>query len=123
MYVQLYTLKQQVNDLCHRRLIMYVYSNYHLLTYGLYLLAGPAIAAGEQRYEAPGLHDRPIENSTHKLYQFCNFKHFLKAENSEDSVASSRGQFVCRVLYKSVKPAQYYDETGHPGLFLARKIS
>ena len=24
-------------------------------------------------------------------YQFCNFKHFLKAENSEDSF----GQFVC----------------------------
>ena len=22
-------------------------------------------------------------------YQFCNFKHFLKAENSEDSLASS----------------------------------
>ena len=30
-------------------------------------------------------------------YQFCNFKHFLKAENSEDSLVSSY-----RVLYWSV---------------------
>ena len=27
------------------------------------------------------------------LYQFCNFKHFLKAENSEDSLASSCVEF------------------------------
>ena len=26
-------------------------------------------------------------------YQFCNFKHFLKAENSEDSLASSYEEF------------------------------
>ena len=26
-------------------------------------------------------------------YQFCNFKHFLKAENSEDSLASSCEEF------------------------------
>ena len=26
-------------------------------------------------------------------YQFCNFKHFLKAENSEDSLASSCVEF------------------------------
>ena len=26
-------------------------------------------------------------------YQFCNFKHFLKAENSEDSLASSCEDF------------------------------
>ena len=26
-------------------------------------------------------------------YQFCNFKHFLKAENSENSLASSRVEF------------------------------
>ena len=26
-------------------------------------------------------------------YQFCNFKHFLKAENSEDSPASSCVEF------------------------------
>ena len=26
-------------------------------------------------------------------YQFCNFKHFLKAENSEDSLASSGEEF------------------------------
>ena len=26
-------------------------------------------------------------------YQFCNFEHFLKAENSEDSLASSCEEF------------------------------
>ena len=31
-------------------------------------------------------------------YQFCNFKHFLKAENSEDSLASScAAQVIDRV--------------------------
>ena len=29
-------------------------------------------------------------------YQFCNFKHFLKAENSEDSLASSCEEFSIR---------------------------
>ena len=29
-------------------------------------------------------------------YQFCNFKHFLKAENSEEDLASS---CVSRILY------------------------
>ena len=29
-------------------------------------------------------------------YQFCNFKHFLKAENSEDSLASSCEEFCIR---------------------------
>ena len=33
-------------------------------------------------------------------YQFCNFKHFVKAENSEDKTVQF-GQFVCRVLYWS----------------------
>ena len=34
-------------------------------------------------------------NRQHKTlcYQFCNFKHFLKAENSEDSLASSCEEF------------------------------
>ena len=38
-------------------------------------------------------------------YQFCNFKHFLKAENSEDSLASS-----CEELCISFPVTQY--ETG-----------
>ena len=33
-------------------------------------------------------------------YQFCNFKHFLKAENSEDSLASSCVEFS--IAYWSV---------------------
>ena len=37
--------------------------------------------------------------------QFCNFKHFLKAENSEDSLTSSREEFCI-----SFRVAQY--ETG-----------
>ena len=31
-------------------------------------------------------------------YQFCNFKHFLKAENSEDRLASSCEEFCITVL-------------------------
>ena len=32
-------------------------------------------------------------------YQFCNFKHFLKAENSKDSLASSCAVLlVCHVI-------------------------
>ena len=38
-------------------------------------------------------------------YQFCNFKHFLKAENSEDSLASS-----CEEFCISFRVTQY--ETG-----------
>ena len=38
-------------------------------------------------------------------YQFCNFKHFLKAENSEDRLASS-----CEELWIGFHVTQY--ETG-----------
>ena len=38
-------------------------------------------------------------------YQFCNFKHFLKAENSKDSLASS-----CEEVCISFPVTQY--ETG-----------
>ena len=40
-------------------------------------------------------------------YQFCNFKHFLKAENSEDSLASS-----CEEFCISFPVTQYESETG-----------
>ena len=32
-------------------------------------------------------------------YQLCNFKHFLKAENSEDSLASSCEEFCMGFRY------------------------
>ena len=35
-------------------------------------------------------------------YQFCNLKHFLKAENSEDSLASS-----CEEFYIGFHVTQY----------------
>ena len=41
-------------------------------------------------------------------YQFCNFKHFLKAENSEDSFASSCVEFSNGLSCNSV----YEYETG-----------
>ena len=42
--------------------------------------------------------------SQHKTlwHQFCNFKHFLKAENSEDSLASS-----CEEIWIGFHVTQY----------------
>ena len=40
-------------------------------------------------------------------YQFCNLKHFLKAENSEDRLASS-----CEEFCISFHVTQYMYETG-----------
>ena len=46
-------------------------------------------------------------NRQHKTlwYQFCNFKHFLKAENSEDSLAN-----LCEEFGIGIRVTQY--ETG-----------
>ena len=43
-------------------------------------------------------------------YQFCNFKHFLKAENSEDSSASScvGSLLVCHVTQYETGTLGYY---------------
>ena len=41
-------------------------------------------------------------------YQFCNFKHFLKAENSENSLASSCEEFC--IITCTFRVTQY--ETG-----------
>ena len=41
-------------------------------------------------------------------YQFCNFKHFLKAENSEDSLASSCVEFSIGL---SCNPVCYETDT------------
>ena len=49
-------------------------------------------------------------------YQFCNFKHFLKAENSEDSLVSS-----CEEFCISFRVTQYETglllELGHGPIF------
>ena len=42
-------------------------------------------------------------------YQFCNFKHFLKAENSEDSLASSCVEFSISL---SCNPVSYWVTIG-----------
>ena len=41
-------------------------------------------------------------------YQFCNFKHFLKAENSEDSLASSCAVQVIGLTCTSLSERYYW---------------
>ena len=41
-------------------------------------------------------------------YQFCNFKHFLKAENSEDSLASSCAAQVIGLTCTSLSERYYW---------------
>ena len=46
-------------------------------------------------------------------YQFCNFKHFLKAENSEDSLASSCVElFIGLSCNPSMRLGYYWNYTG-----------
>ena len=48
-------------------------------------------------------------------YQFCNFKHFLKAENSEDSLASSCAAQVIGLTCTSIGPkSRGPPATSHP---------
>ena len=55
-------------------------------------------------------------------YQFCNFKHFLKADNSEDSLASWREEFCISFPVTQCETGLLLELEPHEGGARARKL-